>query len=49
MKHILLINPNSDTFSNPVLFKVIEELNLKWYNQEEEYSKAIKDLKTKSV
>ena len=26
----------------------IEELNLKWYNQEEEYSKAIKDLKTKS-
>ena len=28
MKHILLINPNSDTFSNPVLFKIIEELNL---------------------
>jgi len=28
VKHILLINPNSDTFSNPVLFKVIEELNL---------------------
>jgi hypothetical protein len=27
VKHILLINPNSDTFSNPVLFKIIEELN----------------------
>jgi len=27
VKHILLINPNNDTFSNPVLFKIIEELH----------------------